>query len=168
LFSPCWGTVAIEVVKDLLVKPQTAQLMADLLGMSVSEFLILTQSHTVPWLVLNRQVVVVKRIAEARREAEDWRICTDPMNWCPILALLLVQNVPDLESYVMALLKTVSASFKEFDLADLIRIEPASTALCLLKAAGEADEGKKSRVSNYLPMSVDSLTFHRFDLPCSF
>ncbi len=138
--------------------------MADLLGMSVSEFLVLTQSHTVPWLVLNRQVVVIKRIAEARREAEEWKICTDPMNWCPILALLLVQNVPDLESFVMGQLKEVSSRFKEFDLADLIRIEPASTALCLLKAAGEADDGKKSRVSTCLVISVGILTSHRFDL----
>jgi serine/threonine-protein kinase ATR len=150
LFSPCWGTVAIEVVKDLLVKPQTTQLMADLLGMSVSEFLILTQSHTVPWLVLNKQVVVIKRIAEARREEEEWKVCTDAMNWCPILALLLVQNVPDLETYIMGLLKVVSPGLKRFDLADLIRIEPASTALCLLKAAGEADDSKKSRVSDFV------------------
>jgi serine/threonine-protein kinase ATR len=124
--------------------------MADLLGMSVSEFLVLTQSHTLPWLVLNKQAVVIKRIAEARRGPKESVVCTDPINWCPILALLLVQNVPDLETYIMATLKASSEGFKGSDLSELIRIEPASTALCLLKAAGEADEGKKSRVSNII------------------
>lgn len=146
LFSPCWDSLAIEVVKDLLVKPQTTQLMADLLGMSVSEFLVLTQSHTLPWLVLRKQAEVIKRIAEARRMPEESVMCTEPMNLCPILALLLVQNIPDLDSYIMATLKAASAGFKGFDLSELIRIEPASTALCLLKAAGEADDGKKSRI----------------------
>jgi serine/threonine-protein kinase ATR len=50
----------------------------------------------------------------------------------------------------MATLKASSAGFKGSDLSELIRIEPASTALCLLKAAGEADEGKKSRVSDII------------------
>ena len=122
--------------------------MADLLGMSVSEFLVLTQSHTLPWLVLRKQAEVIKRIAEARRMPEESVMCTEPMNLCPILALLLVQNIPDLDSYIMATLKAASAGFRGFDLSELIRIEPASTALCLLKAAGEADDGKKSRVNN--------------------
>jgi serine/threonine-protein kinase ATR len=124
--------------------------MADLLGMSVSEFLVLTQSHTLPWLVLRKQAEVIKRIAEARRMPEESVMCTEPMNLCSILALLLVQNIPDLDSYIMATLKAASAGFKGFDLSELIRIEPASTALCLLKAAGEADDGKKSRVNNSL------------------
>jgi serine/threonine-protein kinase ATR len=148
LFSPCWDTVAIEIVKDVLVKPQTTQLMADLLGMSVSEFLVLTQTHTLPWLVVTKQTAVLGRIAEARRkEGGVYVMCSEPVNWCPILALLLVQTVPDLEGYIMATLCAAAPEFNDFDLADLVRLEPASTALCLLKAIGEADESKKSRVS---------------------
>jgi serine/threonine-protein kinase ATR len=124
--------------------------MADLLGMSVSEFLVLTQSHTLPWLVLNKQAEVIKRIAEARRAPEPSVMCMDPLNWCSILALLLIQSVHDTELYVLNTLKGAATGFKGFDLADLIRIDPASTALCLLKIAGEADDGKKSRVSDIL------------------
>jgi serine/threonine-protein kinase ATR len=138
--------------------------MADLLGMSVSEFLVLTQSHTLPWLVLNQQAVVVKRIAEARRAPETSVMCMDPINWCPILALLLVQPVPDMELYVLATLRRAVIGFKESDLTLLIRVEPASTALCLLKAAGEADEGKKSRVSDLVANERGRLTFDRFEL----
>lgn len=148
LCSPYWATVAVEVVKELLVKPQTTQLMADLLGMSVSEFLVLTQCHTVPWLILNKHIDVVGRISEARKDPEVFKICLDPLNLCPMLALLLVQNVTEPETYIMGLLRPVHPRFKEIDLAELIRCEPASTALCLLKAAGEADDSKKSRVCN--------------------
>jgi serine/threonine-protein kinase ATR len=141
--------------------------MADLLGMSVSEFLVLTQSHTLPWLVLNNQAVVIKRIAEARREKEPSAMCVDPINWCPILALLLAQPVTDLEVYVMATLGGAASGFKQFDLADIIRIESASTALCLLKTLVEADEDKKSRVSDLVANGSCCLTFDRFELLCS-
>lgn len=147
LFSPFWETVAIQVVKNLLNKPQTTQLMADLLGMSVSEFLVLTQSYTLPWLVLNQQGDVIQRIAEARKGSGEYVICSEPVNWCPILALLLVQPVADMEVYIMATLRAALPKFRDLDLVELVRIEPASTALCLLKAAGEADVGKKSRAS---------------------
>ncbi|EDN95718.1 hypothetical protein SS1G_11597 [Sclerotinia sclerotiorum 1980 UF-70] len=73
LFSPFWDSVAIAAVKDLLVRPQTAQLMADLLEINVPEFLILTQAYTLPWLVLWRDVKTIKKIAQARNE-EIWRI----------------------------------------------------------------------------------------------
>jgi len=162
LFSPCWDVVASRIVEDLLVKPQTAQLMADLLGMSVPGFLVLTQSHTVPWLVLKRQAAILKRIAEARKDEEVKMVCMDNMNWCPMLALLLVQNATDVEAYVMATLVAASSEFKNFDIAELIRIEPASTALCLLKAAGEADEGKKARVSSFSCHQLYVLTLIRF------
>jgi hypothetical protein len=138
--------------------------MADLLGMSVSEFLVLTQSHTLPWLVLNKQAVVIKRIAEARKAPETSVMCMDPINWCPILALLLVQPVPDMELYVLSTLRGAVPGFKGYDLPLLIRCEPASTALCLLKAAGEADEDKKSRVNDLIPNQSGRLTFSRFEL----
>jgi len=148
MFRPFWGTVAIEAVKDLLVRPQTTQLMADLLGISVSEFLVLTQSHTLPWLVLLGKPEVIKKIAEARKDGQVcWYPCMETSNLVAILPLLLIQNVPDTESYVMKLLKAISPQFKEIDFTDLLRVEPASQALHLLKLAGDADDSKKSRVS---------------------
>lgn len=146
MFSPFWGTVAIEAVKDLLVRPQTTQLMADLLGISVSEFLVLTQSHTLPWLVFSGKSEVVKRIAEARKDAEPWFPCMETSNMVAILPLLLIQTVPDTEAYVMKSFKAISPRFKEIDFTDLLRVEPASQALHLLKLAGDADDSKKSRV----------------------
>ncbi|TGO91177.1 hypothetical protein BPOR_0036g00070 [Botrytis porri] len=73
LFSPFWDSIAIAAVKELLSRPQTSQLMADLLEITVSEFLILTQAYTLPWLVLWRDAKTIKKIASARNE-ESWRI----------------------------------------------------------------------------------------------
>ena len=151
MFSAFWPSIAIEAVKNLLVRPQTTQLMADLLEITVSDFLILTQAYTLPWLVLAKKTDVIQKIQQAREDPEEWMTITEASNLNPILALLLVQNVPDMEAFIMSLLKSAHPRFKEIDLGDLIRVEPASTALQLLKAAGEADESKKSRVRLSLP-----------------
>ncbi|KAK0105320.1 serine/threonine-protein kinase M1 [Cadophora gregata f. sp. sojae] len=146
LFGPFWSSIATVAVKDLLVKPQTTQLMADLLGTSVADFLVLTQSYTLPFLVLNGKVDVIKRISEARQDPDNWAICLDPSNLAPILALLLVQDVPNLDSFVMSLFRRVSSDFKDHELVDLLKMEPMYEALYLLKAVGEADESRKSRI----------------------
>ncbi|KAL2062316.1 hypothetical protein VTL71DRAFT_6582 [Oculimacula yallundae] len=146
LFGPFWSSIATITVTDLLTKPQTAQLMADLLGTSVTDFLLLTQSHTLPFLVLNGKVDVIKRISEARNDPNNWAVCLDPSNLAPILALLLVQDVPNLDTFVMGHLRRVSSEFKGHELVDLLQVEPMYQALYLLKAAGEADESKKSRI----------------------
>lgn len=115
--------------------------------MSVAQFLVLTQSYTLPFLVLNQKFDVIQKISEARQDGDNYSVCLDPSNLAPILALLLVQNVPDLDSYIMGLLRRVSSEFKGLDLGDLTTIEPMYQALYLLKAAGQADESQKSRVS---------------------
>ncbi|SZF04158.1 unnamed protein product [Blumeria hordei] len=146
LFSPFWGTVANEAVKDLIVKPTTTQMMADLLQLSVNEFLLLTQSYTIPWLVMGKKIDVIKKISEARKDSEIGMACAEALNLVPTLALLMVQNVPDIDTYIMSHLKYASSRFKDTDLDELMRVEPASQALHLLKAAGEANEDKKSRI----------------------
>lgn len=140
-------------MKGLLVKPQTTQLMAELLGMSVTQFLTQTQSYTIPWLVLGQQTDVIKRISQAREDKETWLACLEPSNLVPTLALLMVQGVPDIEIFIMSLFKKVSSRFKDITLDDLMRVEPASQALHLLKAAGEATDDKKGRVSQTIPKS---------------
>lgn len=147
LFSPFWESVAIAAVKDLLSRPQTSQLMADLLEIKVSDFLLLTQAYTLPWLVLWRDGKTIKRIAQARNE-ESWRVCTDKTNIVHIMALLLVQDVRDIESHTMSVLKFVSSDFEKrgLDFAFLLKMDPSSTFLHLLKVAGHADHSKKSRV----------------------
>ncbi|CAG8977250.1 hypothetical protein HYALB_00009347 [Hymenoscyphus albidus] len=145
MFSPCWGTIAIEVIKDLLVRPQTTQLMADLLAISVSEFLILTQTHTLPWLVLLGKTDVIKKIADARGEKDAELACMETSNMVAILPLLLTQT-GDIENVAMARLKAVSPKFQDVDFAKLMKVAPGSQAFYLLKAAGEADLSKKSRI----------------------
>lgn len=161
LFGAFWDTIAIEAVKDLLIRPQTTQLMADLLGISVSEFLVLTQSYTLPWLVLVKNTDVIKRISDARKDGNDWIACMEASNLVPILALLLQQNVSDMENFIMSLLKCVSQRFKQLDLTDLMRVEPSSQAFYLLKAAGEADDSKKSRVYFLSKLGLSFLTTPR-------
>ena len=157
MFGPFWGTLAIEAVKGLVVRPQTTQYMADLLGISVSDFLVLTQSQTLPYLVLNKNIEVIRRISQARGDKHNFSVCAESSNSVAILALLLQQNVPDMESFVMSLLRNVSDTFKSEDLTDRMRIEPSSTAFHLLVAAAEADESKKSRVNRRSPLAHSML-----------
>jgi serine/threonine-protein kinase ATR len=155
MFSAFWDAIAIEAVKDLVVRPQTTQYMADLLAISVSDFLVLTQSYSLPYLVLAKNIEVIRRISLARKDDHDFNACMEPTNLVHILALLLQQNVTDIEAFIMSLLKSVSPMFKELDLTDLMKIEPSYTAFHLLMAAGGADDTTKSRVcyicsSNFL------------------
>lgn len=133
-------------------KPQTTQNMADLFNMTVDEFLVFTQSFSLPYLVLNKDYEVIKRISRARSDSHKWFVCFDPSNLVKILALLLQQNVADIEQFIMALLVGFDPKFKENDLTDLMKIEPSTTAFYLLLAAGDADEKLKSRVC-YITLS---------------
>jgi serine/threonine-protein kinase ATR len=148
MLSPFWDTIAVNSVKDLLVRPQTSQLMSDLLEMSVPEFLVLTQSHTLPWLVMHKRTDIIKRISQARKDDDGLKVCATTSNLVPILAKLLQQKVPDTGPYIMQLLLAASPGFKDFELTDLMRMEPASIAFHLLKAAGEADDEQRTQVWN--------------------
>ncbi|TGO14465.1 hypothetical protein BTUL_0052g00020 [Botrytis tulipae] len=158
LFSPFWDSIAIAAVKELLSRPQTSQLMADLLEITVSEFLILTQAYTLPWLVLWRDGKTIKKIASARNE-ESWRVCTDTANIVHIMALLLVQDVQNIESHTMSVLKFVSSDFEKrgLDFAFLLKMDPSSTFLHLLKVAGYADNSRKTRIRLALQFLVENV-----------
>ncbi|KAI9731830.1 MAG: serine/threonine-protein kinase M1 [Claussenomyces sp. TS43310] len=156
LFAPFWRSVAPTAIKDLQSRPQKTQLLADLLSISVSELLIKTQSYTLPWLISAKKLDVVLRIAQARGDADPWIACLANSNLAPTLAFLLVQNVPDMESFVMDLMRNVSSYFNESDLMDLLRIEPIGTTVELLSNAGEEDVSKKSRVRHALQYLASS------------
>jgi serine/threonine-protein kinase ATR len=164
LFSPFWDTIAVNAVKDLLIRPQTAQLMSDLMEISVPDLLVLTQSHTLPWLVMHKKTDIIKRISQARKDNDDLEICIT-QNLVPILAILMVQNVPTTEAYIMQTLRAISPGFKEFDVSDLLRTEPANLALCLLRAAAEADDAHKSRVCIPCALWIQPLMIPRSDWP---
>ncbi|KAH8588648.1 protein kinase-like protein rad3 [Bisporella sp. PMI_857] len=146
MFSPFWDTIAIVAVKQLLSKPQMVQSMVDLLGMKVTEFLVLTQPYTLPYLVAYGKVDVIGRIAHVIKNDEKWAICMERSNLLPILAFLLVQDVEDMETFIMSSLRATSSSFKDSDITELMRAEPATIALILLKSFGDADESKRSRI----------------------
>ena len=161
LFNPFWDDVAIAAVKGLLVRPQTTQLMADILGISVPNFLLQTQSSTLPHLVLSGQIDVITKIAQARGESEVFITCMEPSNFASILALLIVQNIPDIEALTTSLLRAVSPRFKDMDFTDWMRTEPAVLGLRLLKIAGQAHDSMKSRVSITTKLQITIIIFGR-------
>lgn len=151
LFQPFWASLAFSVVKDLVSNPQTARMVADLLQMGVSDLLLMLQKHALPWLVLTKKRDVIQKIAEARGETGTWQPCLEPSNMPSILALLLVQDTPDVAGHAMSLLGHISSHFAGTQLVELLRTEPTTTALELFKAGSEANEARKVRVSQAEP-----------------
>lgn len=143
VFAPYWRTIAVAVVQDLQRRPQMAQQISDLLAMSVQEFLVLTQAHTVPFFVLTKRQDVLQRIADACGHS-IMTLCRDHNNLAGILASILLRSSNDAESLVMSLLNAVSPDFEQVDCAELLKSEPQSTATELLKSAGDEDEIKRS------------------------
>lgn len=88
---------------------------------------------------------MIKKIADARGQDSN-ETCMDPSNMVAILPILLIQSAPDMEQMIMSRLVMASEKFRIVDFTDLIRVEPGLQAFHLLKAAGEADPNKKSRV----------------------
>lgn len=152
LFAPFWTTLGFSAVKDLTSKPQTSEMVSKLLQISVPDLLRLVQIHALPWLILTKKREVIQKIAEARGEKEIWMPCVDGPNLGAIFALLLVQDVPNVEEYCMSLFRHVSPHFARFTLVELLASEPTLTALELFKACGDADEVRKPRVC--VPVSV--------------
>ena len=149
LFAPYWRTVAVTVVQDLHRRPQIAQQISDLLGVSVTDFLSMTQVHTVPHFVLTKKKDILQRIADACGRS-IMVLCREHNNLAAILSCVLLQTSSDVESLVMNLLNAVSPEFGNVDCAELLRSEPQATASELLRAAGESDEVKKAKVSGCL------------------
>lgn len=155
LFKPFWRSIGITVVKELQNRPQIAQQLSDLLGITVPEFLVLTKTSTLPYLILMKRQDVLRRIAQAHGSSVSVRsICIEHLNMAVILAFLLVQPSTDPETTIMVLLGEVSSEFKNIDLADLVRAEPILIAFELLKAAAEDDETRRPKVG--LPVKTVS------------
>ena len=124
-------------------------MLADLLGVAVADFLLLTQNYTVPYLVLEGNSGVVRRISDARKEKEDFLVLLDNQNLIPTLALLLTQDASDMEHFIVSALDKVAAGFdiKFANFREMMtQAEPAAQARFLLRAAAEADDSQKSRV----------------------
>ena len=121
--------------------------------MSVSDFLSMTQVHTVPFLVLTKKQDVLQRIADACGQS-IMVLCREHNNLAAILSCVLLRTSEDAESLIMALLNAVSPEFGNVDCAELLKSEPQSTASELLRVAGENDEMKESKVSGHIAVSL--------------
>ena len=169
LFDPYWRTIATTVIKDLHTRPQITQRICDLLNIKVPDFLILTQTYTVPYLISAKKRSILQRIADARGSDQSiWSLCTEPANMAAILVYLLLQSSTDVEHMVMASLLETSPDFKDFDLEKAINSLPIPIACELLKIAGEEDEEKKTRVSMNRHNRRLLIRLIRTGLPCYF
>lgn len=146
LFQPFWRSVAVMAVKDFHKRPQTVQYLADILRMSVNQFLMFTQTETIPHLVLVSNKLVLQRIASTRN-LRVLDLCMQPRrNLAAIMATLLLQQYSDYEKSIMNLLCAIAPEFAEHDLTSLVRLEPVLIVCELLKATGDTDEERKQKV----------------------
>ncbi|KAI6601117.1 hypothetical protein MCOR14_004531 [Pyricularia oryzae] len=158
LFDPFWRSIAFSTVKDMISRPQTTRLTAELLQISVTDHLLSIQQYALPWLVLTKKKEIVQKIAEARGEKAAWQPILDCNNLGYILALLLVQDVPDTHEFVLSSLRQISSHFNNTELAALIAADPVITVLEILRDSGEGNEEKKTRARSALLLMAE-LTF---------
>jgi serine/threonine-protein kinase ATR len=129
----------------------------------VQEFLVDTQAHTLPWLVLARKIDIIAKISQARNDDEPGQAII--ANLGPIITLLLVQPISDPESFVMGLFRSVSPEFDNLDLTECIKMATIEIAAELLKNAGDEEDSKKSRVGSSFHSWLHSLiNANRFDM----
>ncbi|KAK8008761.1 Protein kinase rad3 [Apiospora marii] len=146
LFEPYWKSLAYSALKELASQPRTASLLADMLEMNVAQFVMITQKYALPYLVSAGKRDVIQKIADLRKESHSWQPCLDVDNVGPILAFLLVRDTENIPENAMNSLREISSHFDELAFTDLLKIEPVMTSLELLKAAGDADEPRKTHI----------------------
>ncbi|KAK8061288.1 hypothetical protein PG994_007654 [Apiospora phragmitis] len=146
LFEPYWKSLAYSALKELVSQPKTANLLADMLEMTLPQFVLVTQKYALPYLVSAGKRDVIQKIAVLRKESEPWQPCLDADNVGPILAFLLVRDAQNIPESSMNSLREISSHFDELAFVDLLKIEPVMTSLELLKAAGDADEPRKLHI----------------------
>ncbi|KAL9039802.1 MAG: hypothetical protein Q9180_002315, partial [Flavoplaca navasiana] len=163
LLAPYWRTLAPTVAQDLQRRPQIAQYLSDLMSVTVAELLRLTQTYTLPYLVLTKQQNILQRIADAcGRSIKD--LCMEPVNTSAILAYILLRSTSDAENTIMTAFQSVSSEFLNVDCAELIKAEPVLIASELLKAAGDADDATKPKSHDAIKL-LASLSYGRHGTP---
>jgi serine/threonine-protein kinase ATR len=144
LFSPFWRSIAPGLVKDVLSRPQKVQQLSDLLGLrgGVDELLVMTQSDTVPFLVVTKEHDVLQRIAQARAVTGIQElIMGSSRTLANVLAKLLLE-CSNSERVAESLLQETVPNLKG-RFVEVVRLEAIMTACEILKAAGEMDNPKK-------------------------
>lgn len=150
---PYWGTVAPTVVKDLHHRPQIAQYISELLGMSVDEFLVLTQVYTVPYFVLTKKRDILQKLAQSCGQSVGL-LCMDHNNMAAILTCILLHPSDDMGSIYLKFLAAMSSEFSDIRWRDLLWAQAVSIASELLKVASEGNGVKGPKVLKLLTMRL--------------
>ncbi|KAL4803894.1 hypothetical protein BDV18DRAFT_166188 [Aspergillus unguis] len=151
LFRPFWRTLSVIVAKNLQTRPYMAEQLCDLLGMTVDDFLRLTEVYVLPHLVSSRKKEIIARIGGAYKDVKTpFDICSEKDNLAAILAFLLCQPSSDPQKMIMSTLSAVDSAFEGRTLAELVRIEPILIACDLLKGLGDTGENKGARFEHAL------------------
>ncbi|EAA61621.1 hypothetical protein AN6975.2 [Aspergillus nidulans FGSC A4] len=151
LFRPFWRTLSVTVVKNLQSRPYMAEQLCDLLGMTVDDFLRLTEVYVLPHLVLWRKREVIARIGCTYKDAKTpFDICSEKDNLAAILAFLLCQPSSEPQKMIMSTLSAVDPAFNGRTLAELVRIEPILIACDLLKGLGDSEDEKGAKFQQAL------------------
>lgn len=148
LLEPFWRSLAYSTVKDMFTRPQSTQMVADLLKTSVTELVLLIQSQALPWLVLHRKQDIIQKIFEARGDAKLEHMFLDDANLSTILARLLVQDDPDVEQFVMSALRDACPKFSTATLKEVLQTSTVPTTLELLRLSVEGGEQTRASVSS--------------------
>ena len=151
LLEPYWRSLAYLATKDMVHRPQRSRALGELLQVSVSDLLLLIQTHALPWLVLDKQQDVIQKITEARKESDAFQTLMEGSNLASTVALLLTQDAYDVEKFAKSRLDSVSPKFQSMNLLQLFQSEPVLIALELLKASANADDGGKAKAQVTMP-----------------
>lgn len=166
LFEPFWKSLAYMATNEMVQRPQRSRAVAELLQISVNELLLLIQTHALPWLVLDKRLDVIQKIAEARQDEELWQPLLDSTNLAATLALLLVQDPENMQEFTKSRLNDISPHFHPLKLLDLFRSEPVLIAIELLKSAACADAPRRHAVCSPLHSPERMLTVNRRTRHC--
>ncbi|KAI4170794.1 MAG: hypothetical protein LQ343_004683 [Gyalolechia ehrenbergii] len=163
LLAPFWRTLAPTVVQELQRRPQIAQYLSDLLSLSVSELLRMTQIYTLPYLVLTKQRDLLQRIADACNRSIQG-VCMEPDNMSAILAYIMLRSSGETEVTIMTAFQVISSDFVNVNCSELVKAEPVLIASELLKAAGDVDDAMKPNVYEALHF-LASLVYGKHGTP---
>ena len=156
LLEPYWRTIAISIVKDMHKRPQVVQLVSDLLGIGVTDFLRITQFYTIPYLILTKKRDLLQRIADSNGpDCTIVSLCMEREQFAAILAYLLVQPAQDPEHLVISLLSEASPDFAKSNLTELLKADPTQLAYELLKAGSGHDEDTKTRAHSAIQLLAE-------------
>ncbi|KAF2673965.1 hypothetical protein BT63DRAFT_422071 [Microthyrium microscopicum] len=137
LFAPFWRNIAPSVVRDVLSCPQKAQQLSELLQLKggVDELLVLTQTETVPYMILTKRHDILARIVDARPDISSIEalIMEPKRNLACVLSKLLLE-VDGSEPKAASLLQEAAPHLKG-KFTELVQLEPNNTACEILKTA---------------------------------